>query len=157
MYGTKSRRPSNIGLLAQHFLLRYAKENDKSLTAFSERAMQRLTRYPWPGNVRELENAIERAVVVCRGDRIRSEDLAATLVDPKGGLLQPADGYPVVPGASLAEVERFAILRTVEHTGGSTSRAAQILGTSLRKIQYKLQEYQKTAPAPQKLRRGSAD
>jgi DNA-binding NtrC family response regulator len=141
------QRPSDIGLLAQHFLLRYAKENDKAITSFSEGALERLTRYAWPGNVRELENAIERAVVVSRSDQIRAEDLAATLVASSGGAA-PAAGYPPVPGSSLAEVERFVILKTLEHTAGATSRAAEILGISPRKIQYKLQEYQKNSSSP---------
>src|SRR5262249_54160436 len=61
-------RPSDIPLLAAHFLQRYAKENEKNVTGFSDATLEKLVRYPWPGNVRELENAIERAVVVCRGD-----------------------------------------------------------------------------------------
>lgn len=138
------QRTSDIGLLAQHFLSRYAQENNKDISSFTEAAMERLLRYSWPGNVRELENAVERAVVICRGSAIRAEDLAVTLVvasATNSGKLP--DGYPTVPGTSLAELERFAILKTLEHTGGSTSRAAEILGVSPRKIQYKLQEYQK--------------
>ena len=52
-------------------------------------------------------------------------------------------GAPPIPGATLAELERYAILKTLEHAGGSTSRAAEILGISTRKIQYKLTEYGK--------------
>jgi two-component system response regulator HydG len=59
-----------------------------------------------------------------------------------GGSPTKQDGYPPVPGSRLAEIERFAILKTLEHTGGSTSRAAEMLGISPRKIQYKLREYQ---------------
>jgi two-component system response regulator HydG len=99
-------------------------------------------RYPWPGNVREMENAIERAVIVCRGDTIRPEDLAIAQPDSDGAS-RVADGHPPVPGSTLAELERYAILRTLEHTGGSTSRAADMLGISPRKIQYKILEYQK--------------
>jgi DNA-binding NtrC family response regulator len=127
-------RPTDIALLAHHFLRRYAAENEKKIGGFTDEALARLAAYPWPGNVRELENAVERAVVVCRGEAIRAEDLALP------GAPASTDG-PVVPGATLAELERYAILRTLEHTGGSTSRAAEILGISPRKIQYKLQEY----------------
>ena len=134
------QRPSDIGLLAHHFLARYAKENGKTITSISDAAMDKLIRYPWPGNVRELENAVERAVVICRSDAIRPEDLAVTLAAPGPGTKQ--DGYPPVPGSTLSDIERYAILRTLEHTGGSTSRAADLLGISPRKIQYKLQEYQ---------------
>jgi DNA-binding NtrC family response regulator len=130
-------RPTDIGLLAMHFLRRYAQENAKEVTGFADDALDRLTRYPWPGNVRELENAIERAVVVCRGTTLRAEDLAPTI--------KPAASFnelPTIPGASLAELERYAILKTLEHAGGSTSKAAEILGISPRKIQYRLHEYQ---------------
>jgi len=135
------QRTSDIGLLAEHFLARYAKENGKTIKGFTEGATEKLLRYPWPGNVRELENAIERAVVVCRGELIRPEDLAVTAPD-EGSAIRAA-GYPPVPGSSLASLERFAILKTLEHVGGSTSRAAELLGISPRKIQYKLQAYLK--------------
>ena len=134
------QRPSDIGILAHHFLTRYAKENNKQIRTLTDDAMEKLLRYPWPGNVRELENAIERAVVICRGDAIRAEDLAISFLP--GGSTTKQDGYPPVPGSRLAEIERFAILKTLEHTGGSTSRAAEMLGISPRKIQYKLREYQ---------------
>ncbi len=132
-------RPSDIPLLAMHFLKKYAKENNKQIGGFTDDALARLARYGWPGNVRELENAIERAVVVCRGDAIRLEDLAPAIAAAEPGQ-DPA--APPIPGATLAELERYAILKTLEHTGGSTSRAAEILGISPRKIQYRLHEYQ---------------
>jgi DNA-binding NtrC family response regulator len=131
-------RPSDVALLAAHFLQRYAKENDKTIGGFSDEALARLAAYPWPGNVRELENAIERAVVVCRRDQIRPEDLAPAIQAATG---RPLDGMPPIPGATLAELERFAILKTLEHTGGSTSRAAEILQISPRKIQYRLRDW----------------
>jgi DNA-binding NtrC family response regulator len=135
-------RPSDIPLLASHFLRRYADENGKTVNGFSDEALARLARYAWPGNVRELENAVERAVVVCRGDVVRPEDLAPSIV----ASAPSNDGMPPVPGSTLAELERYAILKTLEHTGGSTSRAADILKISPRKIQYKLHEYQGGRP-----------
>jgi DNA-binding NtrC family response regulator len=130
-------RPTDVPLLAMHFLARYARENGKEVTRFSEEALDRMLRHRWPGNVRELENAVERAVVISQSDVIRPEDLPPT-VSPA----PQESGMPQVPGASLADLERFAILKTLEFTGGSTSRAADILGISVRKIQYKLHEYQ---------------
>jgi DNA-binding NtrC family response regulator len=138
-------RPSDVPLLAAHFLDRYAKENGKNVTGFTDEALERLARYDWPGNVRELENAVERAVVVCRGDSVRAEDLAPT-VAARGGAGE--GGAPPIPGSKLADIERFAILKTLESTGGSTSRAADLLGISPRKIQYKLHEYEGTGAAP---------
>jgi len=130
-------RKSDIPLLATHFLRRFAKENNKKVEGFSDDALDLLTGYAWPGNVRELENAVERAVVVCRTDTLRPVDLPRNVVvDAKS-----EDGAPRIPGASLADIEKHAILKTLEMTGGSTSKAADILGISPRKIQYKLREY----------------
>jgi DNA-binding NtrC family response regulator len=91
--------------------------------------------------VRELENIVERAVVVARADVIRREDLGPSLANSDDGSGGEAR-VPIVPGATMAELERYAILRTLEHTGGSTSRAADLLGISTRTIQVRLQEYQ---------------
>ena len=85
-------RVSDIPLLATHFLGRYAKENGKAITGFADAALERLAGYHWPGNVRELENTVERAVVVCRGDTIRPEDLSSAIVPA-----QSADGVPASP------------------------------------------------------------
>ena len=88
--------------------------------------------------MRELENAIERAVVLSRtATRSSAEHLPPTVA----AAATPADGMPPIPGATLAELERYAILETLEATGGSTSRAAEMLGISARTIQYRLHEY----------------
>ena len=138
-------RPGDIPLLAAHFLRKYADENGKAITGFTDDALAGLVRYRWPGNVRELENAIERAVVVCRGDQIRSEELIPTIIsaDPA----RAGDLFPTVPGASMADLERYAILKTLEHVGGSTSKAAELLGISARTIQYRLREYMGQPPS----------
>jgi DNA-binding NtrC family response regulator len=138
-------RPGDIGPLVMHFLARYAAENGKAIHGITDEALARLQQYEWPGNVRELENAIERAVVVCPGDTIRLSDLAPSITPATG---QTPRGYPPIPGSSLADLERFAILTTLEHFGGATSRAADMLRISPRKIQYKLQEYRGEAPKP---------
>ena len=130
-------RASDIPALASFFLRKYAQENGKTIEGIDEPALDALMHYRWPGNVRELENAIERAVVLGEGPRIEVRHLPATVA--------PAvrdDGPPGVPGATIYELERWAILRTLEALGGSTSRAATVLGISARKIQYKLHEYQ---------------
>ena len=129
-------RPSDIPLLAAHFLERYATENEKELSGFSDSALEAMMAYDWPGNVRELENAVERAVVLSPGPRIERDALPAAVV-PR----HEASQGPSIPGASLAELEKHAILKTLEATGGSTSKAADILGISVRKIQYKLHQY----------------
>ena len=79
--------------------------------------------YSWPGNVRELENAIERAVVLCTGSQIEANGLPSSIKP-----MAAPQRLPMIPGATLAELERYAILETLKATGGSTSRAAEMLG-----------------------------
>jgi DNA-binding NtrC family response regulator len=138
-------RPSDIPLLAGHFLRRYATENGKALRGFNDDALEQLAAYPWPGNVRELENVVERAVVLAQSSEITLADLPPQVVAVKA-----RQGIQI-PGASLDEIERYAITKTLEATGGATSRAAEILNISVRKIQYKLHEYEsapKSARSP---------
>jgi len=105
-----------------------------------------LLSHPWPGNVRELENAMERAVVLSDGPTLAPSHFP-TLRRAAGAeaAKPPAGGTSLgvrIPGSTLAELEREAILRTLEAVGGSTSKTAAILDISARKIQYKLKEYQ---------------
>jgi len=129
-------RPSDTPLLAGHFLRKFAVENGKEMRGFTSEALEHLAAYAWPGNVRELENVIERAVVLAQSPEITLADLPPHLVAAR------ASGGLHIPGATMDEIERFAITKTLESTGGSTSRAAEILNISVRKIQYKLHEYE---------------
>ncbi|MGA2447917.1 MAG: sigma-54 dependent transcriptional regulator [Polyangiaceae bacterium] len=131
-------RRGDIPVLASFFLRRYAEENGKVVETFADEALALLLQYHWPGNVRELENVVERAVVVCESAQIERKHLPSSVAP------LPADGgAPEIPGSRIADIERYAILRTLEACGGSTSKAAGILGVSPRKIQYKLHEYGK--------------
>jgi DNA-binding NtrC family response regulator len=129
-------RRADIGPLASFFLARYAKENGRNIDGISDQALKVLGSYDWPGNVRELENVIERAVVLCDGPQIEVKHLPASLTP-----LDQREGPPPIPGSTIQDLERYAILKTLEACGGSTSKAASILGVSPRKIQYKLHEY----------------
>jgi DNA-binding NtrC family response regulator len=120
-------------------------ENGKTIDGFTDEALAQLGNYGWPGNVRELENAIERAVVVCRKNRIGVEDLTPAIAR---AVARP-DGMPPVPGSTMEAIERYVILKTLEAAGGSTSRAAEVLGISARTIQYRLQEYGGEKKPPQ--------
>ncbi|PCC71531.1 DNA-binding transcriptional response regulator, NtrC family, contains REC, AAA-type ATPase, and a Fis-type DNA-binding domains [Nannocystis exedens] len=135
-------RRDDIPLLATHFVQRHARKLGKSVTGCAERVLQILFGLDWPANVRQLEQCIERAVILTRGREIEPRDLprefTAAVLDQRNA--------PVIPGASLWDIERYAILQTLEHTGGSTSKAARILGISARKIQYRLHEYGRTKP-----------
>ena len=127
-------RGGDAVVLANHFLARFAEENQSSVRAFTERARLKIARHRWPGNVRALENAIERAVVLAQGPEIDEADLPfESEPDVQGGVR--------IPGSTMAEIERHAILSTLEATSGSTSKAAEILDISVRTIQYRLHEY----------------
>jgi DNA-binding NtrC family response regulator len=134
-------RRGDIPVLASFFLRRYAAENGKTLETFADDALETLLDYDWPGNVRELENVVERAVVLCDGPRIDKKHLPPAVVPA-----EQRDGPPPIPGSTIADLERYAILKTLEACGGSTSKAATVLGVSPRKIQYKLHEYAQPAP-----------
>jgi two-component system response regulator HydG len=128
-------RGSDILVLAEHFLRRFALEDHKAIDGFTDRARMKLRGYRWPGNVRELENAIERAVVLCEGGKIDEGHL------PYGSALATGLDGIAVPGATMAELEKYAILKTLEAMEGSTVRAAELLDISVRTIQYRLHEY----------------
>ncbi len=130
------QRASDIPELATFFLGRYAEENGKRIEGFTDEALAALSAHTWPGNVRELENVIERAVVLCDTPRIEPRHLPGSL-DAAGTQVSA----PPIPGSTIYDLERFAILKTLEACKGSTSKAASILGISPRKIQYKLHEY----------------
>ncbi|AUX35400.1 MULTISPECIES: sigma-54 dependent transcriptional regulator [Sorangium] len=131
-------RDTDVLLLANHFLRRFAAENHRKIEGFTDEARAKLVAHRWPGNVRELENAIERAVVLCDETRIDAEHLPIDAAPVAKGALR-------IPGATMAEIERYAILSTLEATNGSTTRAAELLDISIRTIQYRLHEYGLTA------------
>ncbi len=136
-------RRGDVPALASFFLRRYASENGKAIETFADDALAALLEYRWPGNVRELENVVERAVVLCDGNRIEKKHLSPTVVPNDHG-----EVLPPIPGSTIADLERYAILKTLEACGGSTSKAATVLGVSPRKIQYKLHEYTQSSPEP---------
>jgi DNA-binding NtrC family response regulator len=129
-------RPSDIPMLADHFLQRFAEENEADVQGFAEAAVQLMLDYPWPGNVRELMNVVEQAVVLASGPLVEATDL------PIRPIHKPEDALPLmVPGVTLAEVERYVIMKTLDSVDGSRHRAADILGISRRTLQYRLQEW----------------
>ena len=129
-------RRSDIPALARHFLDRFARENGKSIAGLSPECLEMLVSHDWPGNVRELENAIESAVVLTPISIVESQCLPPDLRPTIARRTTPA-----IPGATLAEIERYAILETLTAVGGSTSKAAEVLGISARTIQYRLHAY----------------
>jgi two-component system response regulator PilR (NtrC family) len=123
------KRSEDIPLLAQHFLARYAEENEKPLREISAAAMTLLLDYHWPGNVRELENVIERAVVLSTGPVLGVDLLPMTVRQP--ATLAPPPSTLPANGVSLKEAvsdyERQLIVRALQATGGVQKRAAELL------------------------------
>ena len=137
-------RQQDIPLLADFFVRKFSVANGKDVTGVSEETLASLVAYAWPGNVRELEHAIERAVILAREpvlDGTLFPSLPRTLEPPRRST------GPIVPGSPLEEIERDAIMRTLEAVGGSTARAAAILRISPRTIQYKMKQYRSASAA----------
>jgi len=131
-------RKGDLPALANHFVSLRARAAGKSIRGITPGALSALFAHDWPGNIRELEDVMARAVNGCSGDQIGTEDLPPAL---HGARPARSAASALVPGASLFEIEREAVLRTLESVGGSTVRAAAVLGVSVRKIQYRLKEY----------------
>jgi DNA-binding NtrC family response regulator len=132
-------RAEDVALLADHFLQRLnAGRNGKPPITLEESALAALQRYDWPGNVRELENAIERAVVLCRGTAIEADALPARICDP---VSTPLVSERPAANPTLETVERAYILFVLDAEGGNKARAAELLGIDPSTLYRKLTRY----------------
>ncbi len=130
-------RKTDILLLADHFLEKYAKENHKNIRRFSTPAIDMLMDYHWPGNVRELENCIERAVLLCEEGVIHSYHLPPTLQTGT-----ESDTLPVLSlEDAVVNLEKEIIIDALKNTRGNITLAAEILKTTVRKFSYKANKY----------------
>ena len=134
-------RLEDLGDLAQAFVEEFNDRHGRNVRGVDESALDVLRRHRWPGNVRELRNVIERAVIVCSGDLVRTEHLP-----PLGAPIEPVTAATeadlVLPvGTTVEDAERELILRTLKQTGGNKTRAAEILGISLKTLHNKLHKY----------------
>jgi two-component system response regulator HydG len=132
-------RRDDIPLLIEHFIQVYREKNGKPIVGCSRRALELLQAYPWPGNVRELENAIERAVVLTRGNSIAEEDLPGEIRMTEPGHAEGARVLQFPIGTTMEEMERRAIHETLRHTKGDKRLAAQLLGIATRTIYRRLE------------------
>jgi Nif-specific regulatory protein len=130
-------RKSDLLLLADHFLQKYSREHKKDIRRISTPAIDMLTAYHWPGNVRELENVIERAVLVCDENVVHGHHLPPTL--------QTAQASGTINTLSLSEAiaafEKDIVLDALKTTRGNRAKAARLLGTTERIINYKVRKY----------------
>ena len=140
-------RREDIPVLATAFLERFALANRKEIKGFTPQAMDALLKYSWPGNVRELENAVERAAILCLGEYISERELPMAVSSapknsdaPTLAELQGAAGEEPI-SMTLDEMERAAILRTLQDTGDNKSEAARRLGITRATLHNKLRRY----------------
>jgi transcriptional regulator with PAS, ATPase and Fis domain len=132
-------RPEDVAALLAHFA-RQAAQRVGHPVSITPRALVLLTEHAWPGNVRELRNAVERAAVLNPTGRLDVSDFALGDGRPAMGVLPSAGGFELK--TQVEQLERAAILKALEATGGSRREAADLLGVSLRTLFYKLRRYQ---------------
>ncbi|MBU2645327.1 sigma-54 dependent transcriptional regulator [bacterium] len=156
-------RKGDVSILASYFVEKYARINNKPLPEIHDDVLKVLQNYNWRGNIRELENIMERAVLLCNGETITVSNLLMTPVSiqqavasaprtaasekPPVESVKSKDGEeePMIlalkVGISMAEAEKQLIFKTLRQTNGNRTRAAEILGISIRTLRNKLNEY----------------
>ncbi len=143
-------RPGDLSLLAEHYLKLLCAEHGKPLKRLTSEALDAMSRFAWPGNVRELRNVLESIVIFHEGEEIGLGELPAGIrgaPPAPAGAAAPA-AVPARRPRSMAEIERQAILETLERTSGRRAEAAKILGIGLRTLQRKLKEYRDAGFVP---------
>jgi DNA-binding NtrC family response regulator len=130
-------RPRDIEPLARHFVQKHAVRNRRPAPVLTDEILDHLLQQTWAGNVRELENFMERAVLLTRGTQMRLGDLHLSRSAPTPFPAESSADGPV----TLAQMERRMILSTLQGTGGNRTRAAELLGVSVRTIRNKINEY----------------
>jgi len=134
-------RREDIPALVQAFIEEFNTRYDKHIRSVDESVLNSLIAQPWPGNVRELRNTLERAIIVCDGDTILSKHVPPA---PSLRSVEHADGPDTVSfrvGTSLEEAEKALILKTLAANGNNKTRAADVLGISLKTLHNKLKVY----------------
>ena len=138
-------RREDIPLLIDAFLREFTRQNDRRITGLSADALEALQRYSWPGNIRQLRATIERAVVLCRGERIGLRDLSPEIQGkPLPGDQNYSPGTPSggTPNLNLEKMEKTFIEQALKLTEGNITEAAKLLGISRRTLHRKINSYQ---------------
>ena len=135
-------RSEDLPLLCAHFLDKFNGRYQKNVKGFSPAAYHLLIRFHWPGNVRELENAVERAVLVAKAPDVQPQDLP----DSIRGDAVAEDAFTVPPHHTLAEIERMAVVQTLQRTNWNKQEAAQILGLYRPTLYSKIKKHRITDP-----------
>ena len=134
-------RLEDIPLLVETFISEFNERNGKAVRALSPEAMRVLQRYSWPGNIRELRNVIERAVILSRGEFVEAGVPAGRPVRPP----PPSVHGGLTPGMTVDEAERRLIELTLAHTRDNKTRAAEILGVTVKTLHNKLKRFRREA------------
>ncbi len=129
-------RKGDIPLLVDHFVRKFSEKNRREVAGVTSECMDLLSSYSWPGNVRELENAVERGVILMRGEYLTEKSLPLPIQKQRQENEEEAD-----QPSSLQAQEKKLILKTLEETGGNKSEAARRLGITRKTLQNKLQKY----------------
>ena len=130
-------RQGDMALLIDHFLEQFNQSYGKRIIGISPACVARLESYEWPGNVRELKNVVQRAVVMCQGDVLLPEHLPQRLRSEPTA--RPSVSFKI--GATLTEIEREIVARTLAFTGNNRKKAAALLGISRRALYNKIAKY----------------
>jgi DNA-binding NtrC family response regulator len=131
-------RMDDLPLLADTFMREFNTRNARSVAGLSDAAMHVLEAHDWPGNVRELRNVIERATIVAKGPLIEIVDLPPLARGTAAAAAPVAGGAGITAGTTVDEMERRLIEVTLLHTGNNKTRAAEMLGISLKTLHNKL-------------------
>lgn len=134
-------RTDDVQLLADHFLRRFSEKYQKPVQGFTQSALASMFNYRWPGNVRELESAVERAVLLCKGDRVDSSDLLFKAAETP---TTNNDGFHVPHDMTLEEIEREVISQALRRTKGNKQAAANALGIYRPRLYSKIRKYKLT-------------
>jgi DNA-binding NtrC family response regulator len=129
-------RREDIPLLAEHFVERLSHELGKDISEISEGALRVLLDHNWPGNVRELENAVERAMVTCRGPVLTESDFLFLVQTPA-----PPPVWGIPAGMTMQDMERILIIATLQRTQGNIKEAASVLGIDRSTLYEKIKKY----------------
>jgi len=127
-------RRGDIPLLVRYFLKKYNRQNGRKVRGITSECLEVINQYQWPGNIRELENAIQRAVVISEKEFLSPEDLFLK-IDPESRVSFSLENV------TLEEMERRLIQHTLQRVGGNRTKAAKILGVSVRTIRNKIKKY----------------
>jgi DNA-binding NtrC family response regulator len=140
-------RKDDLALLIQAFIDEFNTRDHHNIKTVAPAAMRQLEHYDWPGNVRELRNVIERATILARGESIEPSHLPVFGIasHASAAASAPANGLTIAPGMTVDEAEQKLIMATLDSAGGNKTRAAEMLGISLKTLHNKLNRFKTEA------------